>query len=82
MDKFQAFSKAILDASNEGLDVDGFTIQKLAEKHKVIVVVPYDPNKHGPNEFDVMPGEDWYEYVPELCSPDTSPTRTNETEEK
>lgn len=57
---------AIRQSAWNGFDLDGFDIQEKAESLGLIQKVPYDPDKHGESEFDIEPGDDWYEFAPFL----------------
>jgi len=57
---FEGFAKAIMKNWPEG-GVDGFEIQDLALAHGLIQLEPYDPDRHGPNEYDAEPqGVEWF----------------------
>jgi len=63
MADFEGFAKDVMKAWPER-GVDGFELQDLAEKHRLIVKVPggYDPEHHF-DEFGLAPekGDPWYE---------------------
>lgn len=50
----------IHDGCFDGCDLDGGDIQDRAIKAGILVEEKYDPNKHGPNEYDIAPGEEFY----------------------
>lgn len=54
---------AIREGSWYGLDLDAGAIQDKAIECGIIEVVPYDPDVHGDNDFDVAPGEEWCVFV-------------------
>ncbi len=54
------FSRRCLEGAWEGYDIDGGDIQDWATEFGLLVKTQYDPEKHGPNEFDLESGDDWY----------------------
>lgn len=50
-----------------GNDLDGGSVQTKAEALGLIVKVPYHPDKHGPTDEDVEPGDDWYALAPGIA---------------
>lgn len=55
---------AIQDSAWQGGDLDGGAVQDKAEALGVIVKVPFDPAKH--NSDYAEPGDDWFEFAPDL----------------
>lgn len=55
---YKGFARWILE--DGFVDLDGASIQDAAVKFGVTKKVPYDPDVHGDNEYDVRPGDDWY----------------------
>jgi hypothetical protein len=52
----------------DGCDLDGGSVQDKAEALGLIVKEPYDPAKHGDNDCDIEPGQDWFVFAPGLKS--------------
>lgn len=62
-----AFVKwALREGAWQGCDLDGGAMQDKAEELGLIVKEPYDPEKHGPNDIDAEPGDDWYVFAPAI----------------
>jgi hypothetical protein len=59
---------ALEDGAWQGLDLDGGDIEIKAGDLGLLIVVPYDPAVHGDGgfEFDIEPGDDWYELKDEV----------------
>lgn len=57
-----AFAKEVIGIVWEGGSLDGGEIQRIAEVHRLIRPVPYDPAKHGPSTLSEK-GDPWYEFV-------------------
>lgn len=56
-----AFTKAILaEYWPDCQDIDGASVQEIGLATGVMVRVPYDPKKHGHDEYGTEPGDDWY----------------------
>lgn len=65
-EKLAEFARLMIgEVSWAGSSIDGGDIQDRAEKLGLIAPVPggYDPDKHGPNDYDAEPGDIWYEYT-------------------
>jgi hypothetical protein len=59
---YKAFARwCIKEAA--GSDVDGCALQERAIKCGIVREVPYDPEKHGENDYDAEPGDPWLEFV-------------------
>jgi hypothetical protein len=41
-------------------DLEGSDVQEKAMALGILNEVPYDPELHGPSEFEVNPGEPWF----------------------
>lgn len=63
-----AFARDVLRSLWDGCDLDGADLQALAEKHRLIRCVPFDPDKHS-DHLGVCPcpGDDWYVQHPQLA---------------
>jgi hypothetical protein len=58
---YKAFAQwAIREGAWDGCDLDGGAIQQKAVELGIIRETTYDPAIHGPNEWDVEPGEQWF----------------------
>jgi hypothetical protein len=64
MAKFIAW--ALLEGPFDGCYLGGADIQEQAAALGLIVATTYDPKKHGPNDYDIKAGADWYVYAPWL----------------
>lgn len=61
---YKSFARwCVEEGAGRGCDLDGGTLQDMAEKFGVIKRVPYDPAVHGDNEFGLDPGDEWFEFV-------------------
>ena len=49
---------------DSSLGLDGGDIQEKAQACGILVKTKYDPKRHGGNDVDCEPGDDWYEYSP------------------
>ncbi len=60
--EWETFGKAVMKLWPEG-GVDGFELQELAEKHKIILPVPggFDPDKHTDDFGCAEAGCSWFE---------------------
>ena len=57
---WEAFGREIMEAWPEG-DVDGFELQEIAHKHRVLVKTKFDPAKHGAyDDYGAEPGDPWF----------------------
>lgn len=65
MDLFK-FVTEILEAAFEGNDFDGGGAQELGVSCGVLIETTYDPEKHGGSEYDIEPGDTYYEWSPEF----------------
>lgn len=61
-------SWALDEGPFDGCDLGGADIQDQAEAYGLIVATQYDPKEHGPNDYDIPAGADWYELAPWLKS--------------
>jgi hypothetical protein len=58
---------ALQEGPWSGGDLDGASVQDMAESMGLIVSVPYDPEKHGAyNEYGCDAGDPWFEFAPGL----------------
>lgn len=57
---------ALQEGPFDGCDLGGADIQDEAAAQGLIVATKYDPKKHGPNDYDIKAGAEWYEYAPWL----------------
>ncbi|WP_139234947.1 hypothetical protein [Methylobacterium sp. yr596] len=57
-----AFARDVLHHAFAGIDLDGAEIQGLGLAYGLLAETAYDPERHGPNDYDVKPGESWLEY--------------------
>jgi hypothetical protein len=62
---YKTFAKWCLKESWDGCGLDGGEVQDKAVSLGIIKQVPYDPDKHGPNNWDAEPGDPWYVLVEE-----------------
>jgi hypothetical protein len=60
------FADWMLQAAFEACDVDGSDIQEQAIKFGLVTETQYDPDKHGPSEYDCEPGDPYYVYSDSL----------------
>lgn len=61
---YKAFVKwCLMEGPWQGCDVDGGSMQDAALKFGIIKQVAYDPEKHGPSNYDEEPGDPWFEMV-------------------
>jgi len=51
---------AMMEGPWSGGSIDGDVLQDKAEELGLIEKTQYDPEKHGPNDCDAEPGDDWY----------------------
>jgi hypothetical protein len=57
---WEAFGREIMEAWPEG-DVDGWALQEIAAKHRVLVEVEFDPAIHDDDEgYGAEPGDVWF----------------------
>lgn len=61
------FAKQVLHASWDLADIDGSDIQEWAVRYGLLTPEPYDPEKHGPNDYDAEPGDTWLVYAGPLA---------------
>ena len=67
--KLAAFAQwALHDGVWVGFDLDGSDIQDKAVELGLLVAVPYNPEVHGPNDFDAESGDDWLIWSDEMKS--------------
>ena len=62
-----SFAKQVLHASWDLADIDGSDIQEWAARYGLLRPEPYDPEKHGPNDYDAEPGDAWFVYAGPLA---------------
>ena len=60
------FVKWVIQESWENYDVCSQDIQNKAVKFGLLEEVSYNPEKHGPNEYDSEPVDEWFVFVTEL----------------
>ena len=65
-DRLKEFAKTMIEDVWNERGGDCFAIQDAAEAFGLIVKVPYDLEKHGENNCDVQPGDDWFVLNPEV----------------
>lgn len=57
---WEAFGREIMEAWPEG-GVDGFDLENIAVKHRVLVETTYNPAKHRKdNDYGAKPGDPWF----------------------
>lgn len=65
------------DASFDGCDLDGGTIQDFGVRCGLLVNVEFDPEKHDDGGIGLEPGDDFFEYAPDfrtaLAPPSSAP---------
>ena len=66
MTKIADFAEFIIRGSWDGKDVDGGEIQDLAVEHGLLIETKYDPEKHGPNNYDLEPGDPYLIFTDEF----------------
>lgn len=66
LERLAKFAAAAFDASFEGCDFGGDSIQDEGVSLGLLVTVEYDPEKHGESTCDQEPGDDYFEYAPDF----------------
>lgn len=54
------FFNRCTESAWDGCNIDGSDVQEWGVDLGLLTKTQYDPEKHGPNSYDVEPGEDWY----------------------
>ena len=54
------FAELCIRSSWEGLDVEGCDIQEWGVQLGLLVETKYDPEKHGPSDFDLELGDPYF----------------------
>lgn len=57
---------AISNGPWEGCGLDGGDIQDKAVSCGILVQVEYDPDEHGPNDYDAEKGDPWFVFSDEF----------------
>jgi hypothetical protein len=63
IDRLRAFVAEVMQRAWEGYDLEGGEAEDLAKKHGLLREEPYDPDRHGESEFEIEPGDPWYQLV-------------------
>ncbi len=74
------FFNRCTESAWDGCGIDGSDVQEWGMELRLLTKTQYDPEKHGPNSYDVEPGEDWYIFSDWLkaalaAAPETSDDR-------
>ena len=65
----------IREGLREGNSLDSWDVQDKAVEFGILERVTYDPEKHGPNDIDAEPGDEWYVFSDEMKMALTTPER-------
>ncbi len=61
---YKGFAKwCLVEGPWNGCDLDGGSLQESALKFGIVKQVKYDPKVHGHSDYDLEPGDPWYEMV-------------------